>query len=162
MKIKALAITVLLFTLAFTKIHAIGIGGQFVFGYRTSPGLALLLSPHDRFHLSLGWYFGGDEKPNNISFTMDGILFKLPLVTNDTLSLNLSFGLGLFARLEFGGEEKGFAIGPRIPVGVHLLLVRDIVEIFSNIAPSVGVNVLKLSFDRFYLPMAIGVRILFR
>jgi hypothetical protein len=162
-KIKALAAAVILSVAAVTSAHSLGLGGQanFSAGELFAPGAALLISPSDITHLALNWYLDFD-RTNIIGLTLDVCPLTLPFVRFITGSFNFTLGIGFYTNIVFTGDI-GFNGGLRIPVGVNLLLGRNVFEIFTHIAPSFGVHFIpSLGFAHPFFPVAVGARLWFR
>ena len=163
MKIKVLASVIVLSMAAAARVYAFGLGAQanFSAGEIFAPGVALLISPSDMTHLAINWYLDLDEV-NIVGLTLDVCPLTLPIKTFRAGSFNFTFGVGLFANVLFA-NDPGFSGGLRLPVGFNLLLGRDVLEIFTHVAPSFGVNFLpSLGFSRPFFPIALGARIWFR
>ena len=65
-------------------------------------------------------------------------------------------GVGLYASFDASGGNA--AIGGRIPIGLQAWVFRDVVELFVEIAPAVGVILVPTGFD-WHLQGAVGLRI---
>ncbi len=65
-------------------------------------------------------------------------------------------GVGLYASLDFNGGNA--AIGGRVPIGLQLWPIGNVLEIFVEIAPAVGVVLVPTGFD-WHLQGAVGLRI---
>lgn len=162
MKLKVFAVMVLLSAAAIPRAHGFGLGVQFNFsaGSIFAPGAALLISPSDTTHLAINWYL--EQSVSIIGLTLDAVLLALPIVSNDALSFNFTLGVGFFSNLTFA-DKFGCNAGLRVPVGFNLMLGRNIFEIFTHVAPSIGVNFLpSLGFSMPFYPIALGARIWFR
>lgn len=163
MKKKALAAVIILIVMTGTMAHAFGVGAQFNFsaGGIFAPGAALLISPSDMTHLAINWYIDSD-KDSIIGLTLDLCPLALPLSTFSAGSVNLTLGVGLYANLMFS-DDREFNGGLRIPVGVNLLLGKNIFEVFTHVAPSFGVHFLPgLGLSKPFFPIALGARLWFR
>jgi len=163
MKVKAFVLAALLSTAAVSGAHAFGLGAQFNFsaGSIFAPGAALLISPSDKTNIAVNWYLG-DNQGNIVGFTIDAVPLALPLIKGAAANFNFTLGVGLYVNT-FWGDVIAINGGLRVPVGFSLLLVKDIFEIFTHVAPSFGVN-LKPSFGlgRPFYPIALGARVWFR
>lgn len=163
MKAKALLAAILISLTAGARAHGFGIGAQFNFsaGGIFAPGAALLVSPKDMTHLAVNWYIDFD-KVSTIGLTLDLCPLALPLSSFGAGSLNLTLGVGIFANLTFSGEH-GFDGGLRVPVGLSLLLGKNIFEIFTHVAPSFGVHFIpSMGLSKPFFPIAVGARLWFR
>jgi len=163
MKIKALVLASLICISAGTKAHAFGLGAQFNFsaGGLFAPGAALLISPGDKTHMAINWYLDLD-KVNIIGLTLDVCPLRLPLSTFKAGTFNFTLGVGLFANLMFA-DDRTFNGGLRIPVGLNLLVGKNILELFTHVAPSFGLHFLpSLKLSDPFFPIAIGARLWFR
>jgi len=163
MKIKALTIAAFLCIAAVTETHAFGIGAQanFSAGGIFAPGAALLISPGDRFHIAVNWYIDFDNV-NIIGLTLDGVPLALPISRFRAGSFNFTLGIGLFANVRFS-DDRDFDWGLRIPVGLNLLIGRDVLEFFAHVAPSFGVTMIpQLGLSTPFFPIALGARLWFR
>jgi len=163
MKIKTLLVVVILSATAMTRVHGLGLGLQFNFsaGSIFAPGAALVISPTDMIHIAGNWYLGGD-KVNIIGLTFDVCPLNLPITSFGAGSLNFTLGIGVFANMVFT-TDPGFNAGLRLPVGLSLMLGKDVFEIFTHVAPSFGANFLpSLGLGRPFFPIALGARFWFR
>jgi hypothetical protein len=164
MKIKTLAAVVVLNMAVVTSAHSFGFGAQFNFsaGEIFAPGAALLISPSRATHLALNWYLDFDNV-NIIGLTLDVCPLTLPIVKFAPGSFNFTLGVGLYGNLLFTSGDAGFNGGLRIPVGFNLLLVRNVFEVFTHVAPSFGVDFLpSLGLGRPFFPIALGARVWIR
>jgi hypothetical protein len=50
--------------------------------------------------------------------------------------LHLFLGLGAYAQIFFGGGD--FEFGARIPIGLQVFLLNSVLELFAEVAPTVG------------------------
>jgi len=163
MKIKTLVLALVLFAVIIAGVHAFGFGVQANFraGEIFAPGAALLISPSNTTHLAINWFLDFD-KVNTIGFTLDAVPLVLPLAIFPTGSFNFTLGVGLFTNVVFTCDT-GINAGLRVPLGFNLLLGRRVLEVFSHVAPSFGVNFLpRLGLSRPFYPIALGVRLWLR
>ncbi|MCL2043250.1 MAG: hypothetical protein FWG89_03825 [Treponema sp.] len=163
MKFKALALTIIISTTATAHIHSLGLGAQFNVntGNVFASGAALLISPSNMTHIAINWYLG-KEKTSSIGLTLDLVPLTLPLSTFTAGSVNLTLGVGIFSNVVFT-DDPGINLGVRIPVGVNILLGKDMFEVFFHVAPSFGADFLPaLDFTDPFYPLALGARIWFR
>ena len=163
MKIKAITAAILLCIATGTRAHAFGVGAQFNFsaGKIFAPGASLLISPKDTTHIAVNWYIDFD-KTSIIGLTLDLCPLTLPISKFGAGSFNFTLGVGLFTNLEFA-DEREFNGGLRIPVGLNLLLGKNVFEIFTHAAPSFGVHFIpNLGLSKPFFPIAIGARLWFR
>ena len=164
MKFKALVLTIILSAAATVNVHSLGLGAQFNLnaGKVFAPGAALLISPSNITHIAVNWYLFGEEHTSSIGLTLDLVPLVLPLSKFAAGSFNFTLGVGLFTNVVFYDETE-FNLGLRIPVGVNILLVKDVFEIFFHVAPSFGGDLLPaLEFRDPFYPIALGGRIWFR
>jgi hypothetical protein len=165
MKIKGLVVALVLF-LAVTRLHGIGLGLQFNFeeGDISASVAALVLSPSDRTHLAVSWHIA--EEVNTFWLTGDYYAIGLPIMGSRQASLYFTLGVGLFSNIEFnkgGGNDHGIDGGVRAPVGLNLMLLGNIFEIYFHVAPSFGVQFApKLDLTNLFFPVALGGRFWFR
>jgi hypothetical protein len=66
-------------------------------------------------------------------------------------------GVGGYLNADFGSPAS-FTVGGRVPIGLQLWPVGQVLEIFAEIAPAVGVVLVPTSFD-WHLQAAIGLRV---
>jgi len=162
-KFKAILVAVILCVITTANVHSFGLGAQLNFsaGEIFAPGASLVVSPTDMTHLAINWFLDF-ENTNIIGLTLDVIPLNLPLAVFRAGSFNFTLGLGLFTNIIFSGNP-GIASGLRLPVGFNLLLGRNVIEIYTHIAPSFGISFLpRLGFSNAFFPIALGVRIWFR
>jgi len=163
MKLKVLVLSFILCVTALPRLHAFGLGAQanFSAGDIFAPGAALLISPSDMTHLAVNWYINRD-KVNIVGLTLDIVPLTLPFTTFGAGSFNFILGAGLFGNLTFDDKAR-FDGGLRIPVGVNLLLGKNVLEIFATVAPSFGIHFLpSLGLSDPFFPVALGVRLWLR
>jgi len=164
MKFKALAAIAIFSMVTVTGIHAFGLGAQLNLsaGRIFAPGAAVAVSPSDNFHLAFNWYLERDNT-NIIGLTLDGIPLVIPISTFKAGSFNFNLGIGGYANLVFEKKKPNFDGGLRVPIGVNLLLGKDVFEIYTHVAPSFGISLLpRLYFSRPFFPIALGARFWFR
>jgi hypothetical protein len=161
MKIKVLILMALLSTAAVSGAHGFGLGAQFNYsaGSIFAPGVALLISPSDKSNLAINWFIANDYKI--IGLTFDAVPLSFPFVKGDAASFKFNLGAGIFANTVLS-EKFNINCGLRIPVGFSLFLGKEVLEIFTHIAPSFGVSFLpSLGLAKPFYPMAVGARIWF-
>ena len=168
---KILIIAVILCILAVSQAHSLGLGAQVNFytgEAMFAPGLSLLVSPSDMFHIAANWYIDGkDVNIVGLTFDVCPLRFKL-LGDENSLFLNLTIGIGVYTNLMFIKvddklDRVNITGGLRAPVGVNLFLGRNF-EVFTYVAPSFGVDFTPsfgLSPKPFF-PIAIGGRLWIR
>ena len=173
-----LIIALVLCVFAVSQVHSFGLGAQvnFYTGEMFAPGLSLLVSPTDKFHVAINWYNeitklkndDPDLKNNIVGLTFDFCPFSFRLAGSDALSFNLTLGIGLYTNLHFHVPEKAkldlkTTGGLRIPVGVNLFFGNNL-EIFTHVAPSFGINFLEPfeKPEKPFFPVAVGARVWFR
>ncbi|MCL2479142.1 MAG: hypothetical protein FWF22_06555, partial [Treponema sp.] len=106
---------------------------------------------------AVNWYLDFD-KVNTVGLTLDVQPLTLPLTTFRAGSLNFTLGVGLFTNMVFT-SDPGITGGLRIPVGLNLLLGKNVLEIYTHIAPSFGLTLLPdLGLSYPFFPLALGVR----
>ncbi len=161
-KFKVLAFTLFLGIAALPKVHAFGIGGQFNFsaGSIFAPGVAVAISPSDMTNIAANWYISSND--NIFGLTFDIVPLALPFVKFGAgSSFNFTLGAGLYGNL-FVPKDKHdteFNLGLRFPVGVNLLLINKVFEIYFHVAPSFGLDfVPKIDLDKPFFPMAVGAK----
>ena len=162
MKCKTLVLTIILSVAAMVNVHSLGLGAQFNLnaGKVFAPGAALLVSPTRMTHIAFNWYVG-EENTSSIGLTLDLVPLKLPLSSFAAGSLNFTLGVGLFTNVVFLDDTE-FNIGLRIPVGINVMLVNNVLEVFFHVAPSFGGDLLpSLEFRDPFYPLALGARIWF-
>jgi hypothetical protein len=147
---------------------SLGIGAQFNGNISTDgeaffiPGWALALSPSHELHLSFFWDFSG-EQSDTFGITADFWLLNPGLIRfGSGGSLNFFIGPGLFGSFSTGGGGD-FSFGLRLPVGLNLLLVRSIFEVYLEAAPSWGLHFYpSLSLNsHVVIPVSLGFRVWF-
>ena len=150
-------------------------------GYKISTpkfGFSLLVSPTRQLHFSGSYYFNdqaqiigltGDFCPEAFNWKLFGSGMTL-LSNPNAWSFNFGFGLGAFVNIWIIGydvEDEDITIkrtdvsgGLRIPVGFSLNLANGLFEIFTNVAPSVGIRFGgDTPFADWFFPIAVGARI---
>ena len=163
MKIKALVLSVILCAAALPSAHAFGVGAQFNFnaGRVFAPGASLLISPSDMTNLALNWYLDSDSV-STVGLTADVVPLVLKITSIGSGSFNFTLGAGLYANLIFD-DDLGFDGGLRVPVGLNMLLGKNVFEIFVHVAPSFGISFMpSMGLSDPFFPVALGARIWFR
>ena len=149
------------------KVYSLGIGVQFnmnapgVF----APGVSVLYSQTRNTHFAVNWNFG--ETTNTVGLTADLWFFNPSIVNFKVGSLGFFLGGGLYAQTVMGKDFDldyfDYNLGLRVPVGVNVKLMNNLLEVFVQVAPSIGVSVYpEFGFDdHFTFPMALGLRFWF-
>jgi len=162
MKIKVLLAVVILSTLALTQVHGFGIGAQF--NYRAGgifgPGASFVFSPSRSFHIAANWYAVGN-KVNDVGLSFDWRLLNIGLVNFGVGSLNFTLDAGAYTNFKISSNGlDNFTGGARLPVGLSLLLLGNILEVYTHVAPSIGVWFTpKFALDEPFFPIAVGGRV---
>jgi hypothetical protein len=124
-----------------------------------SPGVALSLSPKESTHFALNWYFGSE---NILGMTADFWLFNPQIASFGAGSLHFFLGGGLYTNMLISLNDFDFKAGVRFPLGLNIKLANDVVEIYVQGAPSIGLRFYpSLGGDRFFVPFALGGRFWF-
>ena len=167
MKLKIIIAAFGLFALEATNIHSLGFGAQFNIGAGDvfAPGAALVLSPSTNMHLAGNW-FVDPINGSTVALTVDRTVFTFPLHTFDIEMIetfNLTVGGGIFAKVTFG-DDAAFNGGFRLPVGLNIFLLRNVLELYTHLAPSLGLRFIpNFGLSNPFFPIAIGARVwLFR
>jgi hypothetical protein len=165
MKSKTFLLAALLGAVITSESWAIGLGAQFNGNISTDPdnpfvpGWALAISPKDKIHFSVFWDFARD------SSSIFGMTADFWLLNPDITQLGSAGSLGFFVGpgfyASFGTAGSGnFSFGVRIPVGVNLHLLKNIFEVYLQVAPSWGIHLypsLGLD-DHMTIPLSLGAR----
>jgi len=155
-KTRALLLAALLLLAAAGTVSARGfaIGGEGALYLAGAGGLPM--SAMLTFHIpQVPLMFGiGVQSPFAIALTADYWAAHGNLVS----ILSWYAGIGVYGSFDFNGGNA--AIGGRIPIGLQAWPLRNVVEIFVEIAPAVGVILVPTGFD-WHLQGAIGVRFWF-
>ena len=158
MKTKILVVTFFLCTVLTGKAFSFGLGAQFNFkaGEVFAPGAALLVSPTRTTNLAVNWYLDSNK------VTTLGITFDILAIPRSPRGgLNFTLGGGVYGNTIFD-DEIVVNGGVRLPVGLNVLLIRNVFEIFAHVAPSVGVSFIpSLEFTKPFFPVAVGARVWF-
>jgi len=169
MKIKIFFAAVILSTVALTQAHSFGLGAQFnyyagdiVKGNFSAPaGFSVLFSPSRSFHISGNWLFGDDA--NMVGLTLDFAPVNLKIIDFNVGSFNFTLGIGAYVNVLITGKGLNtdfyFSGGARLPVGFSLFLFNDFLEVFAQVAPSIGVDFNPFGFDTLFFPIAVGARV---
>ena len=152
---RALAIAALLILAAGGTVSArsgFAIGGEGALYLAGAGGLPM--SAMLTFHIpQVPLMFGlGVENPFAIAATVDYWAAHGNVVS----ILSWYAGVGLYLSLDVGGGNAAF--GGRIPIGLQAWPLRDVLELFLEIAPAVGVVLIPTGFD-WHLQGAVGLRI---
>jgi hypothetical protein len=74
------------------------------------------------------------------------------------IGLHWFLGLGLYGNIAFASESASFGFGARLPIGLSWQPV-NVLELFLNLAPSLGINVNPLDFPAGGLGAEFGIRL---
>ena len=164
MKVKILASIILLVTLAATRVHSLGFGVQFnliaddVFASK----VAFTLSPTRMIHLAANWYVNENKGTTMVAISADRTLLTIPIYKfNPPMenAFNFNVGAGLFVNATFGGDDFVFNGGLRLPLGINFLMLKNVFEIYTHVAPSLGfLFVPKFGLANPFYPVAIGAK----
>jgi hypothetical protein len=162
MKVKAFVLMALLGTAAVSGAHGLGLGAQFNYsaGSIFAPGVALLVSPSDKTNIAVNWFIGKDYTIIGLAF--DVIPLSIPLTVGGSLAFNI--GVGIFANT-ITSDITEFTIngGLRVPIGLSLYLGNKMIEIFTHVAPSFGVDLVpSFKLGEPFYPIAVGARVWLR
>jgi len=166
MKTKALIAAFIICMAATTRVYSFGVGGQLNFsaGEVFAPGAALVISPNETTHIAVNWFLGSDDRDdvNTICLTFDKTLITLPISTFSAGTFNFTLGAGLFTNFLLSDHDPGFNGGLRIPIGLNVMLGKNIFEIYTHVAPSFGIRFApSLGLTKPFFPFALGVRVWF-
>jgi len=180
MKKKILLVAVILCIFTVSQVHSFGVGAQANF-YADfgeegmyAPGFSLLLSPSRTFNIAANYYI--DVYSDSIvGLTMDfvptGLVFNISrsgmtlLANPKAWAFNFNLGLGGFFNIRFAEffnfqDEVTVAGGVRFPIGFNFLFAGHRFEIFTHVAPSLGINLSpKFEFSNPFFPVALGARL---
>jgi len=153
-KARALIVTSLLLLASAGTASARGfaIGGEGALYLAGAGGLPM--SAMLTFHIpQVPLMFGiGIQNPSAVAVTVDYWAAHGNIVS----ILSWYAGVGAYGSFDFGPGSNA-AIGGRIPIGLQLWPLRDVVEVFLEIAPAVGLTLVPTGFD-WHLQGAIGLR----
>jgi hypothetical protein len=144
-------------------MYSLGLGVQLNLsaGSVFAPGVAVAISPADSVHLAINWYLDF-ENVNTLGLTLDVCPLTFPLSTFKAGSLNFTLGVGLFTNIILI-NNPGISGGLRVPIGFNLFLGKNVIELYTHIAPSFGLRFLpSLGLSNPFFPIALGARIWFR
>jgi hypothetical protein len=125
---KVLGLTLILLTVAvfgaFAEEGAIRLGLEF-----GNPTAVIIIRPGN-FDFKVGYDLRAD---GNLFLSADyRIISGYQLVD----FLHLFLGLGIYGQIFFGGAD--FEMGARIPIGLQMFLLDSVLELFAEVAPTVG------------------------
>ncbi len=146
---KVFAILVLLLVVAATTVSALD-RGNLRLGLEFGDPMVVLIVRPAPFDFKIGYDFGGN-----------GWLFlsaDYRIVSGYQIIdfLHLFFGVGVYTQIYFDQADT-LELGLRVPVGVQVFLVDNVVELFLEVAPTVGFLPALEAFPRWqgYLGFAI-------
>ena len=155
---KRLLIVIMVLSLASMSVSALGIGGAFSFNALGTdsaiPGGALSLKL-DGIDPIFGIGVRAGDGILNVGFTADYWMFREHL----TGMLNIYAGPGAYVNLTLG-DVTDVDLGLRIPVGLNMYPI-DILELFVELAPRVGIALNPLVFPTWGIQGAVGFRFWF-
>jgi len=76
------------------------------------------------------------------------------------VGLNWFLGLGLYGNVAFWNDTSSFAFGARLPIGLSWQPIKPL-EIFLNLAPSLGIHINPLDFPNGGFGAEFGIRVWF-
>jgi hypothetical protein len=124
-------------------------------GFTGSPSLALSLKVPN---IPIFW---GVNLRFNSNFYNLGISGDYYFIEKDLVSdifLHWFVGLGGWANIGLSSGPLLFSFGARLPIGIHWHII-EFLEVFTNIAPSLGISINPFHFPEGGLPIEIGVRL---
>ncbi|MDR1903542.1 MAG: hypothetical protein LBQ88_14855 [Treponema sp.] len=134
----------------------IGIVGRANVGYHLGfgPGLSLKVSSLPVYwgvNLSIGdGYF-------NVGVTGDYYFYDKSLVPE--IFMGWFLGVGGYGNLYISDGFLGLQAGARVPIGLNWLLLNNFLEIFIDVAPSLGFQTFDPYFPDWGFPFEIGLRV---
>jgi len=162
MKKKILIAMVILSMMALTQVHGFGIGAQFNYAMGpnglSAPGAALAFSPWRGFNIAGNWLL--DNSVSIVGLTIDLRPLQVQLINFGLGSFNFTLDVGAYTNIKFANTTVVTG-GLRVPVGLSLSLLGDFLEVYTHIAPSIGVQ-FSPSFDfadQWFFPVALGARV---
>ena len=159
-----LVLPAVLLLVSAARLSAFGVGLQFQGNISSDfdPGIAVTFKLESLpLIFAADWSFSSDS--SEIGLAGDVWLVNPELARFSGGSFHFFAGLGFFAETAFG-ESRDFAFdaGLRIPLGFNLFLGGRFAEIFVQVVPSFGLEILpSLGLERPFFPLGAGARLWF-
>jgi hypothetical protein len=139
----------------------LGIGLNFTYGYNGGIGPALSLKLPS---IPVFWTIGMGISSSWFLLTVAGdhYIIDKPLIPD--IDLGWYLGLGLYFNLMTwkGGDNLGLGLGARLPIGLSWQPRQvDILELFLDVAPSLGIDLVPFYFPQWDVNVDFGVRLWF-
>jgi hypothetical protein len=139
----------------------LGIGVDFTYGYNggVGPALSLKLPAVPVF-----WSVGVGINSVRFLITVAGDYYFIDKMLIPEIDLGWYLGLGLYFNLTTwkGGDELGLGLGARLPIGLSWQPRQvDILELFFDVAPSLGLGISPFDFPKWDVDVDFGIRLWF-
>jgi hypothetical protein len=128
---KVIAVLVVLFVVATATVSAIG-SGSLRLGLEFGDPIAVLIIRPAPFDFKIGYSFDSNDPWLFLSADYR-VVSGYQLID----FLHLFLGVGAYTQIYFQ-EADALELGLRIPVGLQAFLVDNVIEIFLEVAPTVG------------------------
>ena len=138
------------------SLSAMAIGGAYSTQLlNNGAGNGALTFKLDKWDPVFGLSFGGNSDYFRLGFSADWWMYHKPLAG----IVSIYLGPGLYVNLGLG-ETSNVDVGARIPIGFQIFPI-DPLELFIEIAPSIGLDLNPVAFPVWGLQGAIGFRFWF-
>lgn len=164
MKKRIAILTLALMLASAPGLFAFGIGLQAdgnAGGSGFTPGVSLTLKT-DKIPLVFALNWNIQDSVQTFGLTGDYWLLNKSITRVGDGSLNWFFGLGFFTNMTFANNFNMNA-GIRVPVGLNMFIIDNVLEPYIQIAPSFGVRVVpSLGVGNVFFPISAGFRVWFK
>jgi hypothetical protein len=138
----------------------IGIQGGYYGGWESgsgAPGAALSLKLPS---IPIFWAISAHGESNFFTLGVAGDLYLIENALVPQINLHWHAGLGGWVGIGLGGDDLVLALGARVPIGLHIHLLDNFLELFLGVAPNLGVVISpEFHFPAGGWPIELGIRI---
>ena len=96
--------------------------------------------------------------PFALGVSADYWIVNPSIIGNSVLSLNWYVGVGIFGDF-FIGDDFYFGVGARVPIGLNIYFLKQILELYLQVAPGIEIDFDNGVDPDFVCPINYGVRV---
>jgi hypothetical protein len=81
-------------------------------------------------------------------------------LVNENLAgpVNYFIGIGGFSSIYVDDDVLGFTVGPRLPIGINTFFAKNVLELYLQMAPGLGISINNGITTDFVCPLNCGLR----